>query len=260
MQIWLTWTRSIFRSTWVKHICRDLGESRRPWSWRLSFQTVGSGYWLSLGPERKRVLLAHPPEWWEVRKQHLKLQDPICGSDSSWEWAWPLLSGAYGSAWTLCQWSSGDRSQKGTRSYTSWPELLREMCFFLIASWTSFSAKPWRSPWYHSWSLTSWSNVSPWSASFRSLLIEVSLISKTPSLSDLITLTSNSDGACFPVILLCTCCWGWGSPRGGWTETWVELLGNSESLSEDDCGVAASAEEVSWSQWLWNETWRENKI
>ena len=51
--------------------------------------------------------------------------------------------------------SSLERSLRGTGSYTSWAELLREMSSFLMASLTSFSEKPWRSPWYHSWSLRS---------------------------------------------------------------------------------------------------------
>ena len=101
-----------------------------------------------------------------------------------------------------------------------------------------------------------WSLLGP-PASSSSLSIAFSLILKTPSLPSLrevITLISNSDGACFPVILLLTC-WGWGccSPGCGWTETWVELLGNFESLPEDDCDVAPPAELLPLEEDLKNE-------
>ena len=173
-------------------------------------------------------------------KQHLKLPDPACEVDSSSIWSWELLPEVYEHILRLFNdlseafsnkaslentwgrsthldsmafaWPSWDSSLRGIGSHTSWPDLLSEMSSFLMASLTSFSEYPWRSPWYHSWSLRSWSTWSSWSASSWSWLTDFSLISRMPSLrelSELSMLISNSEVACFPMILLQTC---WDGP------------------------------------------------
>ena len=125
-------------------------------------------------------------------------------------------------------WSSWDRSLRGTRSHTSWPELPSEVSSFLMASLISFDEQPGRSPWYHSWTLRSWSNWSSWSTSAWSLLIEFSLISKIPCSSELITVISSSDEACSPVthLLIVELRWSWRrlSLNTCWRWFWRSLL------------------------------------
>ena len=147
---------------------------------------------------------------------------------------------------------SWERSLRGIESYTSWPELLREVSSFLIASLSYFSENPWRSPWYHSWSLRFCSNWSSSSTSDWSLLIDVPLISKKPSLSELITLISNSKGACFSVTSLLIC------------EVEVVQEGvESECLMKMTLKVLVLMISRSlrwWSCWLWKKTWRTNHL
>ena len=112
--------------------------------------------------------------------------------------SWPDLGPITHLDSVIFAWSSLDSRLRGTGSYTSWPTLLNEMSSFLIASLTSFSEYPWRSPWYHSCSLRSWSSWSSWASSLWSLLTEYRLISKIPCLRDVIMSTSNSEGGCLP--------------------------------------------------------------
>ena len=62
--------------------------------------------------------------------------------------SWPDLGPITHLDSMIFAWSSLDSRLRGTGSYTSWPILLNEMSSFLIASLTSFSEYPWRSPWY----------------------------------------------------------------------------------------------------------------
>ena len=174
-------------------------------------------------------------------------------ADSSRQWSWESLPEVYEctslpcqrSEWSPCQrnepwehlsevqwpntsmtlaWSSWERSLKGTRSYFDlllWIALKVSLIPFLKSE---VLEKLWLLIYF-------WLMAIHW----------FSLISRMPSLSELIMLISNSEGACFPVTLLLTC-WGWGSPGGGWIWTPVEEA-DSEGLAAD-AELAPSADEA----------------
>ena len=260
--------------TWVKWICHDLGESLKPYNWRLRRQTFGSGYWISWGAsaqtnpfESSTGVLRKADATFDIEKLHLRSWLIIIMSlrvVAIGEWAYFVsLSRTWVKPFPtkralktpergpmtqrdsiILAWSSLGRSLSG--SYVSWPELLREMSFFLMVSLISFLSGPND---HLDTILVVWDLEA--SEVLALLLLDFSLISKMPCLRELIMLISNSDGAGFPVTLLLSC-WGWGSPGGGWIWTFVDFEGlvvDVEIAPSVDEAVDSGRRPEEWTIW-----------